>query len=56
MIRTLRDGIGVAADLVRYGAHSGRWWFVVTVPLLAAAAIVVAVAKVAVPTVVYAFF
>lgn len=51
-----RNTIRFASDLVRYAARSGRWWIAVIIPTLAVAAIAVSAAKVAVPTVVYAFF
>lgn len=56
MLITPRHLRRFAGDLGLYGFRSGRWWLAVMVPLLAVAAIAVTAVKVAVPTVVYAFF
>lgn len=44
------------ADLGGYMVRSGRWWIALLIPVLTVAAVVVATVKVAVPSVVYAFF
>jgi hypothetical protein len=46
----------MARDLTMSAARSGLWWVPIVVPVLAVAALVIALAKVAVPTVVYVFF
>ncbi len=56
MTLVVRQSLRFVRDLFSYGYRSGRWWIAVMIPLLAAAAIAVAVAKAAVPTIVYAFF
>ena len=53
---TLRQGLRFLTDLFRYGTRTGRWWMAFIIPLLAIAAIAMSAVKVAVPTVVYAFF
>jgi hypothetical protein len=52
----LRHGLGMAVDLVRYVWGTGRWWIGVLIPGLAIASALIAAAKLAVPTIVYAFF
>lgn len=46
----------VVADLSRYTARTGRWWFPVVVLTLAVGAVVAATVKVVVPTAVYVLF
>ena len=52
----LRNVLAMAGDLASYGARSGRWWIVVTIVAFAVAAVLVATAKVVVPTAVYVLF
>ena len=52
----MRHARGFAGDLSRYTVRTGRWWFPLVLVVLAAGAVVAAVVKVAVPTVVYVLF
>ncbi len=52
----LRHLAGTAADLLRFGGRTGRWWFPVVLVALGVGALLAATLKVVVPTAVYVLF
>ncbi len=56
MTRLVRAYVSSSVDLLRYVWGTGRWWVGFIIPALVVATALFASAKLAVPTVVYAFF
>lgn len=54
--RSVTQFVRFVSDLGGYMVRSGRWWVALLIPVLTVAAVAVAAVKVAVPSVVYAFF
>lgn len=55
-MRAVRHLGRLLADLGWYGVRTGRWWLPIVTLVLAVAATLVALIKVASPTLVYVFF